>query len=51
VKIIQEKVGVTVDGKFGKDTQNAVIKFQLSKGLDADGVVGIKTWKKLLGVR
>lgn len=32
-----------VDGIFGKETRNAVIKFQKNNGLDADGIVGAKT--------
>ena len=49
-KIIQKAVGVIVDGKFGNDTKAAVIKWQKLMGLAADGVVGINTWKKILGV-
>ena len=49
-KIVQKAVGVTVDGKFGNDTRNAVIKFQKLVGLATDGCVGINTWKKILGV-
>lgn len=36
------------DGKYGKDTANAVIKFQRNKGLSADGIVGINTIKALI---
>lgn len=50
-KFIQKKLGCTVDGKFGNNTRDAVKKFQKSKGLKADGVVGINTWKALLGVK
>jgi peptidoglycan hydrolase-like protein with peptidoglycan-binding domain len=50
-KIVQKVVGVTVDGKFGNDTKNAVIKFQELFGLVPDGCVGINTWKKILGVK
>ena len=50
-RIVQKAVGVTVDGKFGNDTKNAVIKFQKLVGLVADGCVGIETWKKILGVK
>ena len=49
-KIVQEKVGVTKDGKFGNDTKNAVVKFQKDNGLVPDGAVGVNTWKKILGV-
>lgn len=38
------------DGIFGLNTTNAVIAFQHAKGLDADGIVGSKTWSKLLGL-
>lgn len=50
-KIVQKAVGVKVDGKFGKDTKTAVIAYQGKNGLIADGEVGIKTWKKILGVK
>ena len=50
-KIIQRAVGVTVDGKFGKNTKNAVIKWQKLVGLKADGCVGPESWNKLLGVK
>lgn len=49
-KIVQKAVGVKADGKFGKDTKAAVIKWQKLMGLYADGAVGIETWKKILGV-
>lgn len=49
-KIVQNAVGVRVDGKFGKNTQSAVIKWQKLVGLKADGCVGPESWKKLLGV-
>ena len=49
-KIVQSAVGVAVDGKFGKNTQAAVKKFQKLVGLRDDGCVGINTWKKILGV-
>lgn len=50
-KIVQRAVGVTVDGKFGKDTHNAVVKWQKLVGLKADGCVGVESWQKLLGVK
>lgn len=55
VKVLQHylnlKLGLSlvVDGDFGTKTKNAVIKYQTSKGLTADGVCGEKTWNKLLG--
>ena len=50
-KIVQSAVGVTVDGKFGNNTKSAVVKFQKLVGLQADGIVGLNTWKKILGVK
>lgn len=38
------------DGEFGNSTKSAVKKFQKAKGLTLDGIVGQKTWKKLLGL-
>lgn len=38
----------TVDGIFGTKTLTAVRQFQEANGLDVDGVVGKKTWTKLL---
>jgi hypothetical protein len=40
----------TADGIFGAKTLAAVQKFQKKVGLGADGIVGILTWSKLLGV-
>ena len=40
----------TADGIFGAKTLNAVKAFQKKVGLSADGIVGILTWSKLLGV-
>lgn len=37
------------DGKFGKNTEAAVKRFQLDHGLTADGVIGEKTWEALDG--
>lgn len=36
------------DGDFGYNTQNAVCRFQRDAGLPVDGVVGDKTWTRLL---
>lgn len=36
-----------VDGDFGSATETAVKKFQRDNGLNADGIVGEKTWKAL----
>lgn len=38
---------LNVDGDFGKSTQDAVKEFQIANGLEADGVVGPRTYEKL----
>lgn len=35
------------DGVFGKNTRAAVMEYQRSKGLVADGIVGPKTWESV----
>ncbi|MFH7818894.1 glycosyl hydrolase 108 family protein [Neobacillus thermocopriae] len=37
-----------VDGYFGNQTKTAVIKFQQANLIGADGIVGQRTWEKLL---
>ena len=55
-KLVQEKLvslGYNtngVDGIFGTGTEKAVISFQKSNGLVADGIVGRNTWGKLLKI-
>ncbi|MFQ8892281.1 MAG: GH25 family lysozyme [Clostridium sp.] len=39
-----------IDGIFGDNTYNAVVAFQKSRGLVADGIVGQNTWRKILGL-
>ena len=36
-----------LDGIFGTATRNAVIAYQTSRGLVADGIVGCNTWRSL----
>lgn len=38
------------DGDFGNGTESAVLAFQRRNNLDADGIIGEHTWKKLLGL-
>lgn len=53
VKMLQNRLNElncscgNADGDFGKKTFNAVVKFQRSRGLDDDGIVGQKTWDAL----
>lgn len=49
VKMIQRKLSINDDGKFGSITQSKVIAFQKSANLTPDGVVGAKTWKAMFG--
>lgn len=41
----------SIDGDFGSQTEAAVRSYQKSKGLSVDGIVGAKTWVKLLGAK
>jgi peptidoglycan hydrolase-like protein with peptidoglycan-binding domain len=44
VELLQQALGnVTVDGVYGPETEEAVQKFQASKGLAVDGIVGAQT--------
>jgi len=36
-----------IDGKIGAGTRQAIVEFQKSHGLKADGVLGRKTWDEL----
>ena len=49
-KFLQEQLGITADGKFGSGTKTAVTNYQKKNKLTADGIVGLNTWKKILGV-
>ncbi|WP_138500070.1 GH25 family lysozyme [Nostoc sp. PA-18-2419] len=39
-----------IDGHFTDLVKDAIVSFQKSKGLQADGIVGIKTWVTLLWI-
>lgn len=36
-----------IDGVFGTNTKNAVIRYQKARNLTPDGIVGCNTWKKI----
>lgn len=52
VEVMQQRLSAlgyptTIDGEFGKVTQQAVVNFQKSRGLRLDGVMGYRTWISL----
>ena len=50
-KIVQKVVGVAADGLCGNETRAAIINWQRSNNLEADGEVGLASWKKMLGIK
>lgn len=48
VRVLQKVLKITADGIFGNLTLRAVTSFQISNGLIGDGIVGPKTWAKIL---
>ena len=57
VKVLQGNLNtimgytLTVDGVFGAATMSAVRDFQATHGLKKDGIVGAKTWAKIIELR
>lgn len=49
VKKMQEELGIGADGKFGNGTKKAVMEFQKSAGLVADGMAGPATLAMMKG--
>jgi peptidoglycan hydrolase-like protein with peptidoglycan-binding domain len=43
----QTALGVTADGKFGKNSKAALLKFQTDNKLTADGILGPKTYEAM----
>lgn len=43
VKLLQIRLGITSDGIFGRQTEQALKNYQLKKGLVADGICGKQT--------
>ncbi|HEY9801366.1 MAG TPA: N-acetylmuramoyl-L-alanine amidase [Leptolyngbyaceae cyanobacterium] len=49
VRYLQFRVGVEVDGIYGAQTEAAIKRFQRQNGLLADGIIGPRSWEKLIG--
>lgn len=47
VKVVQKKLGLTVDGVFGPLTKKAVVGFQVKHDIEANGIVDETVWKVL----
>lgn len=48
VRWLQRILGVAEDGDFGETTEGALVRWQAARGLTADGVVGPRTWSRLV---
>lgn len=48
VRYLQHRLGITVDGSFGFNTEQAVKRYQISHGLQVDGYFGPKSWGTLM---
>ena len=47
--LLEEGYSIAVDGKYGRETQRVVTKFQRAKGLKVDGIAGNETLSRLYG--
>ena len=45
--LINNRYAVKIDGVFGALTETAVKAFQNQRNLNADGIVGQRTWREL----
>jgi GH25 family lysozyme M1 (1,4-beta-N-acetylmuramidase) len=46
--LAKEGIKLKIDGIFGRETRGAVMTFQKKHGLVVDGIVGPKTWQKIM---
>lgn len=51
VMLLQRKLGIPADGRFGSGTEAAVKAYQRKARLQPDGIVGTKTWTSLFAVQ
>lgn len=51
VRLLQQRLGIPDDGRFGTGTESAVRAWQRSHGLKIDGEVGPKTWASLFSTQ
>jgi putative chitinase len=50
VRLLQERLKLTIDGDFGTGTEKVVKEWQQQNGLTPDGIVGFNTWEKMFNV-
>ena len=48
-KMLQRLLGLTPDGIFGENTENALLKAQEAHGLAVDGICGPASWRAISG--
>ncbi len=46
--LVNPSPNLSVDGRFGQRTADALKRFQTAQGLTADGVVGNRTWDRMI---
>lgn len=47
VKLLQQKLGIAVDGQFGPATEKAVREFQMKEKIAVDGIAGPDTFTRM----
>ncbi len=46
--LLNPSPNLSVDGRFGQRTADAIRRFQTTQGLTADGIVGNNTWDRII---